>query len=63
MDVDIFLSLILSYFCLFVPAFKPCQGKLENMKKVNSCHDKIHKKFQNPNRYWNLRDTFPLGST
>jgi hypothetical protein len=27
-DVDIFLSLILSYFCLFVPAFRPCHGKL-----------------------------------
>lgn len=26
--VDIFFSLILSYFCFFVPAFKPCQGRL-----------------------------------
>ena len=35
--VNIFFSLILSYFCFFVPAFKPCQGRLGNskMKKEN----------------------------
>ena len=29
-EVDIFFSLILSYFCLLVPAFSPCQGRLKN---------------------------------
>jgi len=28
-EVDIFFSLILSYFCFLVPAFSPCQGRLE----------------------------------
>ena len=27
-EVSIFFSLILSYFCFFVPAFRPCQGRL-----------------------------------
>lgn len=27
--VDIFFSLILSYFCFLVPAFSPCQGRLK----------------------------------
>lgn len=26
--VSIFLSLILSYFCFLVPAFRPCHGRL-----------------------------------
>lgn len=30
--VDIFFSLILSYFCFFVPAFNPCQGRLIGKK-------------------------------
>lgn len=29
MDVETFFSLILSYFCFLVPAFKPCQGRLK----------------------------------
>ena len=35
--VNIFFSLILSYFCFFVPAFRPCHGRLGNskMKKEN----------------------------
>ncbi len=28
--VDIFFSLIFSYFCFLVPAFNPCQGRLPN---------------------------------
>lgn len=28
MGVSIFFSLILSYFCFLVPAFNPCQGRL-----------------------------------
>lgn len=28
--VSIFFSAILSYFCFFVPAFSPCQGRLQS---------------------------------
>ena len=28
-DVATFLSLIFSYFCFLVPAFKPCHGRLK----------------------------------
>ena len=27
--VETFFSLILSYFCFFVPAFRPCHGRLK----------------------------------
>lgn len=34
-DVETFFSLILSYFCFFVPAFSPCQGRLHILKSVS----------------------------
>lgn len=34
--VDIFFSLILSYFCRLVAAFRPCQGKLPRRKYMNT---------------------------
>ena len=33
--VDSFFSLILSYFCFFVAALSPCQGKLPKLKYIN----------------------------
>lgn len=38
MGVAIFFSRILSYFCFFVAAFRPCQGRLnaENKQSVRS---------------------------
>lgn len=33
MGVSIFFSLILSYFCFFVPALSPCHGRLNKFKK------------------------------
>ena len=43
--VNIFFSLILSYFCFFVPAFRPCHGRLGNSKmkkkrKFKGCTNK-----------------------
>ena len=34
--VDIFFSLIFSYFCFFVAAFKPCQGRLPRLKYIKT---------------------------
>ena len=34
--VDIFFSLIFSYFCFFVAAFKPCQGRLPKLKYIKT---------------------------
>lgn len=34
--VDIFFSLILSYFCRFVAAFSPCHGKLPLRKYIST---------------------------
>jgi len=36
MGVDIFFSLIRSYFWRFVAAFKPCHGKLPRRKYINT---------------------------
>ena len=36
MGVDIFFSLMRSYFCLFVAAFKPCHGKLPRRKYMKT---------------------------
>ena len=34
--VDIFFSLILSYFCFFVAALRPCQGRLPRLKYMRT---------------------------
>lgn len=36
MGVDIFFSLIRSYFCLFVAAFSPCQGREPRLKYIST---------------------------
>lgn len=36
--VSIFFSLILSYFCFFVPALRPCHGRLRTIKKHKQLH-------------------------
>ena len=34
--VDIFFSLIFSYFCFFVAAFRPCHGRLPRLKYIST---------------------------
>ena len=36
MGVDIFFSLIFSYFCFLVAAFRPCQGREPRRKYMTT---------------------------
>lgn len=59
-EVETFFSLILSYFCFLVPAFNPCQGRLQKYQIRNN---RQLKDIRKPNKRCERLITFLLKNT